>query len=83
MAFHTGDMAAPAQSWRTVVPSDTVNLPAGCRGLYVGGAGDVVAVGADNVAGTFPAVPAGTTIPIGPKRINLTGTTATLVLALY
>ena len=83
MAFHSADQAAPAFEWRSITPSDTVNLPAGCRGIYVGGAGNVVAVGKDDQALAFTAVPVGTFMPIGPKRINATSTTATLMLALY
>ena len=83
MPFHSGAEAAPATHWRAVTTSETVNLPGGCRGIYVGGAGNVVAIGDDNTAQTFTAVPVGTFMPIGPKRINLTNTTATLLLALY
>lgn len=82
MAFSAHD-AAPAKQWRAVTTSDTVNLPAGCRGIYVGGAGNVVLVGDDNVAVTFTAPPVGTFIPCGAKRVNATNTTATLLVALY
>lgn len=73
----------PIRKWIAVTPSDTVNLPAGAIGLYVGGAGNVAAVGVDDAALTFTAVPVGTFMPIGPKRVNSTNTTATLILALY
>jgi len=80
---HYADQAAPARRWLSVTPHDSNNLPAGCRGIYVGGAGDVAAVGSDGTAVTFTAVPVGTFMPIGPIRINSTNTTATLILALY
>lgn len=80
--FTAGD-AAPAKKWLAVVTSDSANLPAGCRGIYVGGAGNVALVGEDNVAVTFTAVPVGTFMPCGAKRVNATNTTATLMLALY
>jgi hypothetical protein len=83
MPFHSGAEAAPATQWKTVVPSDTVNMPAGCRGIYVGGAGTITMVGDDGVAGVFTAVPVGTFVPCGPRRINATGTAATLMMALY
>lgn len=83
MPVYTADQAAPARSWKGVTPSDSVNLASGCRGLYVGGGGNVAAVGDDNVVQTFFAVPAGSFLPIGPRRINTTNTTATLILALY
>jgi hypothetical protein len=82
MAFSAAE-AAPAKQWRAVTPSDTVNLPAGCRGIYVGGAGNVALVGDDNVAVTFTATPVGTFIPCGARRVNATNTTATLLVALY
>lgn len=78
----TADQAAPGRSWAAVTPSDTVNLPAGCRAIYVGGAGDVALVGDDGVAVVFAAT-AGQIIPLGPKRVNATSTTATSIVAIY
>lgn len=83
MPNFTADQAAPAVSWTAVTTSDTVNMPAGCRSIYVGGAGNIVAVGWDNTVATFTAVPAGTVLPIQAKRINATNTTATLMIAMY
>lgn len=83
MSYHSSDQAAPARSWITITPHDSTNLPAGCRGIYVGGAGNVVLVGDDGVAKTFTAVPVGTFMPCGPIRVNSTNTTATLLLGLY
>jgi hypothetical protein len=63
--------------------SDSVNLPLGkCRAVYVGGAGNIVAILA-GVAVTFTAVPVGTVLNIGATRINATSTTATALVALY
>jgi hypothetical protein len=79
--------AAPAKSWRTITPSDVnsaaTNLPGGCRGIYVGGAGNLAMVDGDNNVVTFTAVPVGTFMPCGAKRINATNTTATLLVALF
>lgn len=72
-----------ARKWIAVTPSDVTNLPAGPIGLFVGGAGNIAAVGKDDSVSVFTAIPAGTTIQISPKRINSTDTTATLILALY
>jgi len=83
MPIHSADQAAPAFSWKAVTTSDTVNLPAGCRGLFVGGSGNIAAVGDDNVVVTFTGVAGGTFLPIGPKRINATNTTATLMVAVF
>lgn len=77
---------APAQNSRqfvAVTKSDSTNLPGAPIGFYIGGAGDVALVGSDDVAVTFSAVPAGTILPCGAKRVNSTNTTATLIVALY
>lgn len=66
-----------------VTPSDTVNFLHPAHALYVGGTGNVVMI-VNGVAKTFAAVPAGTVIPLGKiTRVNLTGTTATNMMALY
>jgi hypothetical protein len=81
-------MAAPNtfNVWSTVIFSDTVDLPYGPPdSLYVGAAGNVAAVQQDGTVVTFLAVPAGTTLPITPKRVNATNTTvgAGTLLAFY
>jgi len=53
------------------------------RKVYVGGAGNVVAVDADGNAVTFTAVAAGTMLDIAVRRINSTSTTATAMVAIY
>jgi len=65
-----------------VAPNDGTDLPTRPRAIYVGGTGDIVATmgGADL---TFKAVPVGAWLWISPTRIKSTGTTATLMLALY
>jgi hypothetical protein len=40
-------------------------------------------VGEDNAVQTFTGVGAAVILPIGPKRVNATNTTATLIIALY
>lgn len=69
-------------SFFAITPSDTVNLAKRCRSVYVGGAGNIAAVDDAGTAVTFSAVPVGTVLPIEAKRINATGTTATLLVAL-
>ena len=83
MPNFTADQAAPFVSWAAITPSDTVNMPAGCRSVYVGGAGNIAALSWDDKLVTFTAVPVGTVLPIQAKRINTTNTTATLLIALY
>lgn len=82
MAFRTAAQTAPAQVWRAVTPSNSVNLPGGCRGIYVNVTGDISLVDQEDNALTFTGVAAGTILPLMAKRVNLTGTTAT-VFALY
>lgn len=80
--YNTADQNAPYRSWKAVTPSDSVNLAAGVRGLYIAGAGNVVCVGDDNATMTI-AVVAGQFVNVGPKRVNATSTTATGIIALY
>ena len=72
-----------------VTTSDTVDLPpftanGTLTGLvYVGGAGNVTAVFPDGGVILFTAPPVGAQLPIGVRRINATGTTATVLVACY
>jgi len=79
----TGD-SGPADTFAAVTKSDTVDLPGGpCRALFVGVAGDVVAVTCADVAVTFKNVVSGTLLPVIARRVNSTSTTATDIVALY
>lgn len=69
-----------------ITPSDTVNIvdPAGAPlpdAIYVGGAGVVAAVFQDGTVVNFTVV-AGEILPVRIKRVNTTGTTATLLVGL-
>jgi phage terminase large subunit-like protein len=83
MAVRTARQAAPARQWVAVTPSNSVNLPAGCCGLFVTGVGNVAAVGADGHVEVFPVAEANKFLPLGPIRVNSTNTTATGIIALY
>lgn len=72
---------APSTNWVAVDPDDATNFTYYPRAIYVGGAGDVAAVDWDGNVVVFEDVPAGTLLPIRPKRINETNTTATLMVA--
>lgn len=82
---YSADQSAPSRRWMTVTPSNTDNLPAGVRAIWIGGAGDVSLVGDDDVAlvFTFAEEQTGRAIPLAPKRINATGTNATGIKALF
>lgn len=74
---------ASAEQAVAITPSDATNFTQGkCRGIYVGGAGAVVAI-VGGAAITFAAVPVGTTLWVCATRVNSTSTTATNLVALY
>ena len=78
MAFNATLITKNAQA---VTPSDTVRVS--FFGIYVGVAGNVTLMPADQEGRTTPtavlftAVPAGTIIPLYTSRVMATGTTAT------
>lgn len=79
----------PVNKFVPITTSDTVDLVRYQQtqqltdGVYIGGAGVLVAVMADNTVCSFTATVAGSILPIGVRRINATSTTATLLVALY
>lgn len=80
------DRMHSAVSWAAVTPSDTAIIENVPVGLYVGGAGNVAVKATDALSAsavTFTAVPAGTILPIQPRMVMSTGTTATDIVALY
>jgi hypothetical protein len=66
-----------------VTPSNTDNLPAVVRAIWVGGTGSISLVTANGDAVTLAAVPAGTLIKLRIRKINATGTGATNIVGLY
>lgn len=66
-----------------VTPSDSTDLTNAAAALWVGGAGAVAVITAGGETVTFSAVAAGTLLPVACSRVKSTGTTATLVVALY
>ena len=69
--------------WGDITPSDTTLI--NCRGIYVGGAGNVtLSIDGVTAAVTLTAVPVGTILPIclDAGRV-MAATTATLLIALY
>ncbi len=84
MAGPHDKQVVPATSAEAVVPNDSTVLEA-TRGLWVGGAGDIVVVmsGGDGSSVTLSGVTAGTLLPLSVIGVDATDTTATLIVALY
>lgn len=76
-------LSDPLVGGAAVTPNDSVDLPAVSRALWVGGAGNVSVLTADGSTLTFSGVPAGHMLPIRATRVRSTGTTATLILAVW
>jgi hypothetical protein len=67
----------------TITPGDTTPLPPGTKGLYIQGTGNLsVQMPGAGTPFLFTAVPAGTILPIMPKYVRATGTTATNITAM-
>ena len=78
-----GAAIAPTRNFREGPPHDTNPSPGGpARSLYIGGAGDVIAVNEAGDPVTFTAIPAGTILPIEAAIVMDTDTTATGIIAL-
>ena len=83
------ECGVPYNYAQSITKSDTVDIPmvgqaAPVDAIYVGGAGNFVAVFQNDTTATFVGALAGTILEIGGiKRINSTNTTATNLLALY
>lgn len=74
----------PSRYAVAITPHDTTEIANGqlTRGIYVGGAGNIVAIVGGNAI-TFNGCVAGTVLPIRCSRVNSTNTTATNLVALF
>lgn len=72
---------APAKGGAAVV----VNTPFASvsRGIWVGGAGDMAVTFEDGTTATLSGIAAGSLIPVQCTQVNTSGTTATLMVALF
>lgn len=67
-----------------VTPHDTNELPIYAKALWIGGTtGAVKVTTIDGSVLTFPAVPAGTILPVECKIVWSTGTVATTITAVW
>lgn len=82
--YQHANLSGPVGRGFEVTPSDANDFAYQSRAIYVGVAGDVAVVFADDPDNPliFPGVPAGSLLPVRASRINSTGTTAGNILAL-
>lgn len=73
----------PGRNAETVTPSNSVDLTQPSRALWVGGAGNIAVEMLDGGTQVFEGVVAGSLIPIQVTRVNLTNTSATLIVAVF
>lgn len=73
----------PASRAVAVTPSDSVDLVAASRGIWVGTGGNLAVITAGGDTVTVPNVQDGTLVPIRASRVLATGTTATGLVAMW
>ena len=83
LTLNANIFASTAQDYvvYSMSPQTSIGNP-GCF-LYIGGTGNVTVITKGGERVTFNGVPAGTTLPIEVRRLRATGTTATLINALW
>lgn len=82
LANKSNNVVDPAGNFAAITPHASTELAFKTRAVYVGGAGNVVAVSADGTEVTFTGVLAGTVLPIRTVRID-DSSTATSMVALW
>ena len=81
---HETALTSPARKGFSITPNDSVDLSVTCRAMFVGVAGDISVILADDSSSiVFKNVPAGSVLPISVKRVEATLTTASDILGLY
>jgi hypothetical protein len=80
----TGLSQSAATNAVAITPSDTSDLPHATRALYVGGSGTLTVMfnGTDTIV-TYPAVSAGSSLPISVRRVYAAGTSATGLVGMW
>ena len=81
-AYRTADATVSAYDAAAVTLSDSTEL-APTRALYIGGSGNLKVTMAYGTDVTFSGLSAGSILPIQVTKVWATGSTATLVVALY
>lgn len=82
-AGYNSGLTSPATKLRAVTPADGTDLDPIPRALWVGSAGNIAIIAADDSSAvTLVAVAAGTQLNIRAKRVMSTNTTAGSIVAL-
>ena len=81
--YFNDSVITPSSEFAAISPSDSTYLTEIPKSLYVGTGGNLVAINAVGDAITFTNVPSGSVLPIRPKRVNATSTTATGIVGIY
>lgn len=76
-------ISAPAQRGFAITPSDSTDLSAETRGLWIGTSGDLALVLASGDEVTISGVVAGSLLPLRVRRVRASGTTAAALVGLY
>jgi hypothetical protein len=74
---------APGRIWKAITPSDSTVLGLDLRAVYVGGDGNIALEDYDGNVVTFAGVLAGSLLPVRPRRVMATNTTATAIVGIY
>ena len=86
-AMQSDTVNAPCRRWSAIVPSDSTDLAELPKAVYVGGGGDLTMIGVDAPAEAsgvaWSNVPSASILPVRPRRVLATGTTATLIVGCY
>lgn len=77
-----GDVAGAARRGFAVIPSDSADLSAETRALYVGQGGDLAITLVSGDTLTLANVQAGSLLPVRATRVRATGTTAAQIVGL-
>lgn len=86
LAGISGSGGSTAVRAAAVTPNDDTDLTVYAKALFIGVAGDVVAIpvgNADDAPVTFKNCAAGSVLPVQVRRVKATSTTATNILALW
>lgn len=76
-------VSGPYIGGETISPSDTVSLSKVSRAIYVGTVGTLSCLMMDGTTLVLPTTVAGTIYELRVERVNLTGTSATNLRALF